>query len=62
MLFDPDTFCNLSQDDKARVPLGLPIFKKQTALVMHVDYKVCIISSGLGEILPNNFGLLNFFC
>lgn len=55
MLFDPDSVCYLSQDDKARVPLGLPISKKQTALIMHVDYKVCIISSGSGKILFNNF-------
>ena len=29
----------LSQDDKARVPLGLPISKKQTAILMHLEYK-----------------------
>ena len=27
----------------ARVPLGLPISKKQTAIVMHVEYKVYLI-------------------
>ena len=29
----------LSQDDKARVPLGLPISMKQTAILMHLEYK-----------------------
>ena len=31
-----------SQDDKARVPLGLPISKKQTAILMHLEYKVSL--------------------
>ena len=34
-----------SQDDKARVPLGLPISKKQTDILMYSKYKV---------ILPNH--------
>ena len=32
----------LSQDDKACVPLGLPISKKQTAILMHLEYKVSL--------------------
>ena len=32
----------LSQDDKASVPLGLPISKKQTAILMHLEYKVML--------------------
>ena len=32
----------LSQDDKARVLLGLPISKKQTAILMHLEYKVML--------------------
>ena len=32
----------LSQDDKARVSLGLPISKKQTAILMHPEYKVSL--------------------
>ena len=39
-MFDSDNICYISQDDKARVPLGLPVAKKQTALIMHVDYKI----------------------
>ena len=41
-LFDPNEVFYLSQDDKAKVPLGLPISKKQTAILMHVDYKVTL--------------------
>ena len=41
-LFDQKTVFYLSQDDKAKVPLGLPISKKQTAVLMHVEYKVCL--------------------
>ena len=32
----------ISQDDKARVPLGLPISKKQTTILMHLEYKVIL--------------------
>ena len=32
----------LSQDDKVRVPLGLPISKKETAILMHLEYKVML--------------------
>ena len=32
----------LSQDDKARAPLGLPISKKQTAILMHLEYRVTL--------------------
>ena len=41
-LFSSSTACFISQDDKARVPLGLPISKKQTAMVMHLDYQVTL--------------------
>lgn len=41
-LFEPETVFYLSQDDKAKVPLGLPVSKKQTAVLMHVDYKVSL--------------------
>ena len=40
-LFSAHSFF-LSQDDKARVPIGLPISKKQTAFLMHLDYKVTL--------------------
>ena len=39
-LFDEESFAFISQDDKARVPLGLPAAKKQTSIVMHLEYKV----------------------
>ena len=32
----------LSVDDKARVPLGLPMSKKQTAILMHLEHRVKI--------------------
>ena len=38
-LFGDNHVFFLSQDDKARVPLGLPISKKQTAILMHLEYK-----------------------
>ena len=41
-LFGDNHVFFLSQDDKARVPLGLPISKKQTAILMHLEYKVML--------------------
>ena len=38
---DNDVFF-LSHDNKARAPLGLPISKKQTAILMHLEYKVML--------------------
>ncbi|KAJ8890969.1 hypothetical protein PR048_010478 [Dryococelus australis] len=61
----------LSQDDKARVPIGLIAANKQAPLVMHVEYKVSlpdhdfVVASGhklipsvyaLCEVKPNEIG------
>ena len=32
----------LSQDDKARVPIGLQISKKQSVMLMYIDYKITL--------------------
>ena len=39
-LFSDKNAFFLSADDKARVPLGLPVSKKQTAILMHLEYRV----------------------
>lgn len=39
-LFGSENVFYLSLDDKARVPLALPVSKKQVAIMMHLDYKV----------------------
>ena len=39
-LFSDENVFFLSADDKARVPLGLPVSKKQTAILMHLEHKV----------------------
>ena len=41
-LFPASLVLYLSQDDKARRPPGLPISKKQTAILMHLEYKVSL--------------------
>ena len=41
-LFSKENVFFLSQDDKARVPLGLLVSKKQTAILMHLEYKVSL--------------------
>lgn len=67
----PDSVTFLSQDDKARVPIGLTAANKQAPLLMHVEYKVSlpdhdfVIASGhklipsvyaLCEVKPNEMG------
>ena len=41
-LFSDENVLFLSQDDKARVPIGLPISKKQNVILMHLEYKVSL--------------------
>ena len=39
-LFGPEAMVYLSNDDKARVPLGLAAATLQSPILMHLDYKV----------------------
>ena len=39
-LFSNENVFFLSADEKARVPLGLPVSKKQTAILMQFEYRV----------------------
>ena len=50
-LFGDNHVFFLSQDGKAHVLLGLPISKKQTAILMHLEYKVTLPNYGfhIGE-------------
>ena len=41
-LFGPDCITFLSNDDKARIALGLPAAKLQTPILMHLEFKVNI--------------------
>lgn len=41
-LLGPNEVCFLSQDDKARVPIGLTAAKKQSPLLMHVEYRISL--------------------
>lgn len=41
-LLGPLEVCFISQDDKARVPIGLTAANKQAPLVMHVEYRVVL--------------------
>ena len=42
-LFSDENVFFLSADDKARVPLGLWMSKKQTEILMHLDYRVKLL-------------------
>ncbi|BFZ21940.1 hypothetical protein BsWGS_24979 [Bradybaena similaris] len=39
-ILGPNEVCFISQDDKARVPIGLTAANKQSPLLMHVEYRV----------------------
>ncbi|XP_065172441.1 uncharacterized protein [Atheta coriaria] len=41
-ILGPKQVCFLSQDDKARVPIGLTAANKQAPLLMHVEYRVSL--------------------
>lgn len=41
-ILGPNEVCFLSQDDKARVPIGLTAANKQAPLLMHVEYRVSL--------------------
>ena len=41
-LLGPKEVCFISQDDKARVPIGLTAANKQAPLLMHVEYRVTL--------------------
>lgn len=41
-LLGPQEACFLSQDDKARVPIGITAANKQSPMIMHVEYRVSL--------------------
>lgn len=41
-MMGPDATFFLSQDDKARVPLGLPASQKHVRMAMHLQYRVSL--------------------
>ena len=54
----PQEVCFLSQDDKARVPIGITAASKQPPLLMHVDYKVSLpdhdwVVAGGHKLIPS---------
>ena len=42
-LFGPDAILYLSNDDKARVAIGITAANKQASMVMNVEYKVRLL-------------------
>ena len=46
-LFSDEHVFFLSQDDKARVLIGLPVSEKQDVMLMHLEYKVYFARSQL---------------
>lgn len=57
-ILGPLEVCFLSQDDKARVPIGLTAANKQAPLLMHMEYKVTLpdhdwVVAGGHKLIPS---------
>lgn len=55
----------LSQDDKARIPLGLPAANKQAPILMHLEYKIRLpdhdwVIAPKHKLIPSVYAALNF--
>lgn len=58
----PDKVIYLSQDDKARVPIGLTAANKQAPLLMHVEYKVSLpdhdfVNASQHKLIPSVYAI-----
>ncbi|GBP20877.1 hypothetical protein EVAR_80696_1 [Eumeta japonica] len=58
----PNSVTFLSQDDKARVPIGLTAANKQAPLLMHVEYKVSLpdhdfVIASRHKLIPSMYAL-----
>lgn len=54
----PDQVAYISQDDKARVPIGITAAHKQSSFLMHVEYKVSLpdhdfVKGGRHKLIPS---------
>lgn len=61
-LFGPKTILFMSNDDKARVPLGLTAANLQAPLMMHLDYKVKLMDHDFvvgpqHKLIPSVYGI-----
>ena len=57
-MLGPKEVCFLSQDDKARVPIGLTAATMQSPLLMHVEYRVTLpdhdwVVAGRHKLIPS---------
>ena len=60
-LFSDEYVFFLSQDDKVRVLIGLPVSKKQDVILMHLEYKVSLPDHDFPigkehELIPSVYG------
>ena len=63
-LFGPNAMTFLSNDDKARVPLGLAAANKQSPILMHLEYKVRLndhdfVVGGRHKLIPSVYAECN---
>ena len=57
-LFSDENVFFLSADDKARVSVGLPVSKRQTTILMHLEYRVKLLDhdfpiGGKHKLIPS---------
>ena len=62
--FGPEQVFYLSQDDKARIPLGIPAVQKQAAVLMHMEYKVTLpdhdwVKADKHKLIPSVYAGIN---
>ena len=63
-LFGPDAMTFLSNDDKARIPLGLAAANLQSPILMHLEYKVRLndhdfVVGGRHKLIPSVYAECN---
>ena len=61
-LLGPEVVLFLSNDDKARVPLGLAAANKQAPILMHLDYKIMLpdhtfVVASSHTLIPSVYGV-----
>ena len=65
ILFGSKSVFVMSQDDKARVPLGIPAAKRQAPILMHLEYRIELpdhdfVIADKHKLIPSVYGALIF--
>lgn len=63
-ILGPDVVCFISQDDKARVPLGITAANHQAPILMHMEYRVSLpdhdwVVAAQHKLIPSVYAGIN---